>query len=304
MSFRRRMMMAVPNKVEVINFVDAEVKRILVERWGGADGGTGALNTRVNNIKVPGIAGEMTYEQAASVLNLSNTFKGNTIIRDFDELQFFTGITQCPVFQGCTLNSLIIPNNVILFGDNIIYSTNITNMHILGNSVSSVAGYSFRSTNITNLYLKTLDFLFSYNCTNAEQSPLWITKNLYIDGILTTHIDIPERITTLYSWFASSAIHSMTLPNTLVAIGNNAFRKTRMQTLTIPATVTSLGNSIIYNTTLPEMIFLSTTPPTANTATWGGSGNLGVIKVPAESVEAYKTAPNWSNVANKIQAIS
>lgn len=291
------------NQDQFIHFADPVVKQILVELWGGADGGSAALNTRVNNTKVPGVGGEMTYKQAASVYNMRDTFINNTDIRSFDELQYFTGLSMCPVFRGCTLDTVTIPSNVIAFYDSTISTTKIENMHILGSTVNSVGFNTFRTYYITNVYLDTLEWFFSYNIRNVEQTPLWLATNLYVNEVLTTHIDIPEGITTLYSWFCSKAIHSMTLPNSLTTIGSSAFRNTQMQTLTIPSGVTSLGNVILYNTTLPEMVFLPTTPPTSTASTWTNN-KVTTIYVPDGSVDAYKAADNWSGVASKIKGLS
>lgn len=299
----RRRYMGGGNQDQFIQFADPVVKQILVELWGGATGGSAALNTRVNNTKVPGVDGEMTYEQAASVNNMRDIFNNNTDIRSFDELQYFTGLSICPVFQRCTLDIVTIPSNVIYFSDNTANATKIENMHILGSTVKSVGFNTFRTSYITNVYLDTLEWFFSYNIRNTEQTPLWLATNLYVNKVLTTHIDIPEGITTLCSWFCSKAIHSMTLPNSLTTIDGSAFRNTQMQTLTIPSGVTSLGASILYNTTLPEMVFLPTTPPTATASTWNNN-KVTTIYVPDESVDAYKAADNWSGVASKIKGLS
>lgn len=53
------------------------------------------------------------------------------------------------------------------------------------------------------------------------------------------------------------------------------------------------------------LIVRATTPPTLNGSFMLGSGGAVIsVMVPAESVEAYKNAPNWSNYALVISAIS
>ena len=71
---------------EPIEFVDAEVKRICVEQWGGTDGGVATASDRVGNKKVRGKTGEITYRQAASVKNIRTQFQLNSTIEYFDEL--------------------------------------------------------------------------------------------------------------------------------------------------------------------------------------------------------------------------
>lgn len=56
-----------------IVFADSRLKELLVGLWGGENGGTAAASTRLNGVFVPGIAGEITDKQAASIISLPNT---------------------------------------------------------------------------------------------------------------------------------------------------------------------------------------------------------------------------------------
>lgn len=71
----------------------------------------------------------------------------------------------------------------------------------------------------------------------------------------------------------------------------------------IPATVTSIGGNFcwrLYN--LRTLIMKPTSPPSLGSGSFNGLTNF-VIQVPAESVQAYKDASDWSALANRIQAI-
>ena len=58
-----------------------------------------------------------------------------------------------------------------------------------------------------------------------------------------------------------------------------------------------------YCTSLTSVTVKSATPPTLGFGVfYNGSSNL-VIYVPAESVDAYKSASGWSTYADRIQAI-
>lgn len=101
----------VTSRGAVIDFEDAEVKRICVENWGGETGGSTG---------VPGKAGEITTAQAAAVSSVgTNAFRGNTVIVNVD-LTWFTGVTTMPAygqygaFTNCTaLQTVIMPPNLI-----------------------------------------------------------------------------------------------------------------------------------------------------------------------------------------------
>ena len=88
---------------DIITFADAEVKRICVENWDTDHDG------------------ELSAAEAAAVTNLGKVFTANTTITSFDELQFFTGLTDISkdAFAGCeNLKSIIIPDNVKTIGIN------------------------------------------------------------------------------------------------------------------------------------------------------------------------------------------
>jgi hypothetical protein len=65
--------------------------------------------------------GELSMDEAAVVTSTGTVFSGNSAIKMFEELQYFTGLTEisADAFSGCTgLKSIIIPDNVTVFGEN------------------------------------------------------------------------------------------------------------------------------------------------------------------------------------------
>ena len=89
-----------------IEFADAEVKRICVENWD-TDGD-----------------GELSYKEAAAVTDLGNVFRAsfetpNELITTFEELQYFTGLTEIGeyAFYYCTeLQQVVLPNTIEKIG--------------------------------------------------------------------------------------------------------------------------------------------------------------------------------------------
>ena len=77
-----------------------------------------------------------------------------------------------------------------------------------------------------------------------------------------------------------------------------------MTSVTIPNSVTNIGGGAFENCTgLTSVICQAITPPTLGQNAWFGLGKTIPIYVPAESVDAYKAATNWSTYADRIQAI-
>ena len=91
----------------------------------------------------------------------------------------------------------------------------------------------------------------------------------------------------------------------VTSIGSSVFSHcTSLTSITIPNSITSIGNNAFYYcSSLTSVTVKATTPPTLGYITFYGVSQNLVIYVPAESVDAYKAANNWSTYADKIQAI-
>lgn len=158
------------HSIDVIEFEDAETKRLCVNSWGDYIGGS----TR----KV-GIRGEITMEQAAAVTSIGTVFKGNKVMEYFDELKYFPNVKALggDAFDRCTklrtvdtsnitsvssgsasgsgyspfFNTLItvIPlPNVTTLGNYI--GDHITATWVIGNSLTTVNQYTFRTMSSGN----------------------------------------------------------------------------------------------------------------------------------------------------------
>ena len=88
-------------------------------------------------------------------------------------------------------------------------------------------------------------------------------------------------------------------------IGSNAFAVcASLASVEIPSNITSIGRAAFSECiSLASLTVLATTPPTLGVDAFDRVSSNLVIYVPAESVETYKAATNWSNYASKIQAI-
>ena len=113
-----------------------------------------------------------------------------------------------------------------------------------------------------------------------------------------------------YAFSGCSSLTSLTLPAGLTGnIGLTAFRDcTSLTSLDVPAGITSIGTTssssrVFYNcTALEYLIFRSTSVVTLGNIS-SLQGTTCLFYVPADLVDAYKTANNWSTVADRIFAI-
>ena len=89
-----------------------------------------------------------------------------------------------------------------------------------------------------------------FDCSheNYSANPLCYADKLLINGVEAEHLVIPEGVTALPCCAcSSSALKTVSLPSTLVKIGDFAFDKCRsLECISIPASVSKIGKSILY----------------------------------------------------------
>ena len=249
---------------ENIQFEDLQVKAICCKKW----------DTNYD--------GELSYAEAAAVTDIGNTFF-NTEIVAFNELKYFTSLTTLSgkAFSHCTkLWKIELPENITIIEDGEAYdgeirgtfaNTAITNISI-PNAVTSIGRYAFRF------------------CTYLKR------------------VQLGNKITVIgYEAFRKCiSLSNIILPNSLVEIESNVFYDCETLThITIPENVSTLGDPIIYSCENLRIVYCKpTTPPTlsGNQEPFGypSSTTVGIIYVPKESVDVYKSKLGWKDYENKI----
>lgn len=105
--------------------------------------------------------------------------------------------------------------------------------------------------------------------------------------------------------FHDSGIIRAIIPEGYVTVGNNLCNSAKQcRLIDLPSTVTSIGDSITWNTGNGSVTIIcrAAVPPT-----FGGFGYNAApaaVYVPDESVDAYKTASNWSSASDVIRPLS
>lgn len=142
------------------------------------------------------------------------------------------------------------------------------------------------------------------------------------------NIDIPNGVTSIGTYaFSKSALRSISIPDSVTSIERYAFDSCSLKDIYIPdgvtkisdftcyyceqlervvfgSGVTRIGAQAFYNCKrLKSITVKATTPPAIVNNTFTNVPADCAIYVPAESVDAYKAATNWSKRADYIFAI-
>lgn len=163
--------------------------------------------------------------------------------------------------------------------------------------VSYDSGFTWENT--SNTSASTLIEANSIDCGYLPSNIKYYF--IHPNGNYSGECDYNTTITT-YDTRDYDAATAAFIGNCITSIDEYAFRGfSAMTTCTIGSGVTSIGNTVFYNcTSLTSVTCLAITPPTLGSSVFVNTNNC-PIYVPAESVNAYKSA--WSDYASRIQAI-
>ena len=169
--------------------------------------------------------------------------------------------------SGSNFTKLTIGNNVTKIGDYVFYSCRSLTSVTIPDSVTSIGDYVF------------------YNCYLLES------------------ITIGNSVTSIGDYaFYDNRFESITIPESVTSIGGSAFKSCdSLTSITIPDSVTEIGDYAFQScNNLREVYCKRTTPPSIGEYTFDTYASGRKIYVPTASVEAYKSALNWSYYSGMI----
>ena len=121
-----------------------------------------------------------------------------------------------------------------------------------------------------------------------------------------TSITIPSSITYLNArlFMGCNKLRYVNLPSSIRSIGTECFAACpQLGSIVIPSSVISIGTQCFaLSSDLWDITVNATTPPDLGTNVFYNIYSNFYIRVPAASLQAYQTAPGWSNYAAYIVA--
>ena len=268
------------------------------------------------------------------------TIKSNTYIDGKGVITFdgdVTTIGNYAFFECNSLTSVNIPDSVTTIGEGAFYwCTSLTSVNI-PDSVTTIGSYAFKhcssltSVNIPDSVTTIGDGAFhvctSLTSVNIPDSVTTIGEGAFSDCTSLTSVNIPDSVTTIgyYAFKGCYSLTSVNIPDSVTEIGYQAFRECdSLTSVNIPDSVTTIveyafgecdsltsvniGDSVTeigwgafrYCTSLTSVYCKAATPPSLSTDVFVYNSSGRKIYVPAGSVNAYKSATNWSEYADAI----
>ena len=140
--------------------------------------------------------------------------------------------------------------------------------------------------------------------TTANGSHTFISHD-FNNGVGTIEFD--SNVISLDSGaFAGCSITAIGIPYTVTSIADGVFYNCSGLTMVeIPFNVNSIGPNAFIGCSSMETIYVGNqTPPTIASNTFEENPRGPIFYVPNESVNAYRTAPNWSAFAHLIYPVN
>ena len=192
---------------------------------------------------------------------------------------------------------------------------------VVGDCITVIDNLAFETANgatskLVSVYIPdtvtTIGSYVFYRCNaltsmTIPDSVTTIGSNLFNGCKSLSSVTLSNSLSYLnvYTFHSCSGLTSIIIPDSVTNIGTGAFYGcSGLTSMTIPSGTTSIGDQAFRScSALTGMTVNAVNPPTLGANVFTDTNDC-PIYVPAESVEAYKTAQRWSTYASRIKPLS
>lgn len=135
---------------------------------------------------------------------------------------------------------------------------------------------------------------FTFYAASGDYNLFSCATGLEFEGVVTS-----IARSAFYAWVK---LKELVIPDSVKTISSSSFYgMTACKKLTLGSSLTSINDSAFYGlVNCDEIVLKPITPPSINSNSFLSLKSTCVIKVPSASLNAYKTATNWSTHASKM----
>ena len=280
-----------PNSVKSIPkdaFRNSQIAKVVLNEGLKSIGDMAFFNSTVQEIVFPSTLEQLKEDIFYYCYNLKKADLSKTKITKLPASTF--------VYAG--IEEVLLPVTLKEIGSQAFLKTSQLKTIEIPENVSTIGQEAFRESGITTVKLPN-------GVTNIASRAFYYCPELAeVTTYGSTFNDDPEAMIHPYCLEGCPKLARFEIPESIRILGQGLLGGNRKVTqLTIPANVTQINFSAFNNTGIKEVKVEGTTPPQVFEKVWYGfPDDITVIRVPAESIEKYKTAPGWQEYTNKMQA--
>ena len=203
-------------------------------------------------------------------------------------------------FAATGISSITIPKNVISIGSGVLSQTNLSQLIWNAKNCNPSCEENYFDSYLRNLIIgkdvEKIPDIFKYNYIST----------IVVDS-LNPLFDSRDNCNAIIETASNTFIfgcYNSTIPNSITSIGKEVFGFYGPNSVSIPSSVTYISDNAFKNIWFNEIHCLAFTPPTMGNSYCFESYTYSdaVLKVPRNSIEAYRTTDYW-NLFNNITGI-